>query len=63
MKVPHSKTISKRENSFSCVEERPPKNVRKFKEKFTEWFRNFLENSEYVFNIGFLCCFKKNYLE
>ncbi|MEJ6675642.1 MAG: phosphoribosylaminoimidazolecarboxamide formyltransferase [Flavobacteriales bacterium] len=46
MKVPHSKTISKRENSFSCVEERPPKNVRKFKEKFTEWFRNFLENSE-----------------
>lgn len=46
MKVPHSKIISKRENSFSCVEERPIKNSRKFKEKFTEWFRNFLENSE-----------------
>jgi hypothetical protein len=46
MKVQHLRTISKRENDFSFTAERPKENSRKFKEKFTEWFRNFLENSE-----------------
>lgn len=46
MKTRHSKTIAARENDFSLAAERPVENPKKFKEKFTEWFRDFLENSE-----------------
>ncbi len=46
MKARHSKTVPKREHIFSLEAERPIEKSKRFKEKFTEWFRDFLENSE-----------------
>ena len=46
MKARHSKKIPKREHVFSLAAERPVEKSKRFKEKFTEWFRDFLENSE-----------------
>jgi hypothetical protein len=45
MKVRHSESISKGENTFSFAAERQKKS-KNFKEKFIEWFRDFLEHSE-----------------
>ncbi|EAR13960.1 bifunctional phosphoribosylaminoimidazolecarboxamide formyltransferase/IMP cyclohydrolase [Polaribacter irgensii 23-P] len=45
MKGRHSESISKGESTFSFAAERQKK-PKNFKEKFIEWFRDFLENSE-----------------